>query len=151
MSAPDLILQGILPQAIALEALESVQKVLFPLADIKSRGLLLSFTSISNCNFNIDMLRYESLSIRRPEENNVQYHYFGKRLVDLHYELMNPSPRGFEKWFERRSSPRFVMMATLAGVMLAIFLGLLGLVLAAFQTYIAYMAWKHPVQASLGP
>ena len=63
---------------------------------------------------------------------------------------MNPTPRGFEKWFERNSSPRFVMMATVAGVMFAVFLGLLSLALGGFQAYVGYMAWKHPVQAPSG-
>ncbi|TGO14321.1 hypothetical protein BTUL_0055g00710 [Botrytis tulipae] len=150
MSAPDLIIEGVLPRALALEVLDSIQKILFPLADVKTKELLLSLTSPSTCNFDTDMLRYESASIRRPEEQNIQYPYFGARLADLHQELLNPTPRGFEKWFERKSSPRFVMMATIAGVLFAIFLGLLSLALGGFQAYVGYMAWKHPVQAPSG-
>ncbi|KAF7898909.1 uncharacterized protein EAF01_008122 [Botrytis porri] len=150
MSAPDLIIEGLLPRALALEVLDSIQKILFPLADVKNKELLLSLTSPLTCNFDTDMLRYESVSIRKPEEQNIQYHYFGARLAELHQELMNPTPRGVERWFERKSSPRFVMMATIAGVMFAIFLGLLSLALGAFQAYVGYMAWKHPVQAPSG-
>lgn len=63
---------------------------------------------------------------------------------------MNPTPRGCEEWFERKSGPRFVMMATIAGVLFAIFLGLLSLALGGFRAYVGYMAWKHPVQAPSG-
>jgi len=69
-------------------------------------------------------------------------------LGDLHHELLNPTPRGFEKWFERKSSARIVMMATISGVIFAILLGVLSLGLGGFQAYIGYMAWKHPVKSS---
>ncbi|TEY68086.1 hypothetical protein BOTCAL_0123g00150 [Botryotinia calthae] len=149
-SVSDLIRIGALPRALVIEVLDSIQKVIFDLTDVKSKKLLLSLTSTSTCNFDPDILRYESASIRKPEEQNIQYHYFGARLADLHQELMNPTPRGFQKWFERNSSPRFVMMATIAGVMFAIFLGFLSLALGGFQAYVGYMAWKHPVQAPSG-
>ncbi|CZR62772.1 uncharacterized protein PAC_12669 [Phialocephala subalpina] len=147
LSVPDFIKMSVLPRALALEALDSIQKILFPLTDPKSKKLLLSLTSTSTCNFDTDILRYDSVSIRKPDEYNISYRYFGTRLADLHQELENPTPRGVEKWFERNSGARFVMMATIAGVIFAIFLGLLGLGLAAFQSYIGYMAWKYPVQA----
>ncbi|KAF7880389.1 uncharacterized protein EAF02_007235 [Botrytis sinoallii] len=150
LSVSDLIRIGGLPRALVIEVLDSIQKILFPLADVKTKELLLSLTSPSTCNFDTDMLRYESASIRNPEEQNIQYHYFGARLADPYRELINPTPRGLEKWFERKSSPRFVMMATIAGVMFAIFLGLLSLALGGFQAYVGYMAWKHPVQISTG-
>jgi hypothetical protein len=137
---------GALPRALAIEALDSIQKVLFPLTDPKSKELLLSLTSTSTGNFDTDILRYDSVSIRKPDEHTAQYHYFGARLGDLHHELMNPTPRGFEKWFERNSGARSVMMATISGVVFAILLGLLGLGLGGFQAYTGYMAWKHPVQ-----
>lgn len=38
------------------------------------------------------------------------------------------------------------MMATIFGVLLALFLGLLSLGSGAFQAYFGYMAWKRPVQ-----
>lgn len=37
------------------------------------------------------------------------------------------------------------MMAAVAGVIFAIFLGLLTLGLGGFQAYVEYVAWKHPV------
>jgi hypothetical protein len=80
--------------------------------------LLLSLTS--TCHFDTDILRYDSTSIRNPDEKFIPYHYFGERLADLYEELANPTPRGLEKWFQRRSGARYVMMATIAGVLFAI-------------------------------
>lgn len=140
-----------LPRALALEVLDSIQKILFPLADYESHKLLESLTSTSTSNFDADVLRYVSGAIRKREEEYVSYCYFGARLADLHHEMLNPSPRGVEKWFERNSGARSVMMATLAGVILAIFLGILGLGIGGFQAWVSYMAWKHPVNPSSGP
>ena len=55
------------------------------------------------------------------------------RIADLYDELTNPTPRGFEKWFERKSGVRYVMMATIAGVLFAIFLGMASLVLGVIR------------------
>ncbi|TGO35296.1 hypothetical protein BHYA_0163g00110 [Botrytis hyacinthi] len=150
LSVFDLIQIGALPRALVIEVLDSIQKVIFDLTDVKSKELLLSLTLTSTCNSDPGILRFESVTIRKPEEQNIQYYYFGARLADLHQELMNPTPRGFQKWFERKSSPRFVMMATVAGVMFALSLGLSSLALGGFQAYVGYMAWKYPVQAPSG-
>jgi hypothetical protein len=141
--------RGVLPRALTLETLDSLQKVLFPitgtLTEKKSKALLLSLTSTSTCNFDKDILRYDSSSIRSTAEDDVPYHHFGTRLGDLYEEMMNPTPRGFEKWLERNSGARSVMMATLAGVFLAILLGILSLGLGAFQAWVGYQAWQHPI------
>jgi len=55
------------------------------------------------------------------------------RIADLYDELTNPTPRGFEKWFERKSGVRYVMMATIAGVLFAIFLGMASLGLGVIR------------------
>ncbi|ORY17649.1 hypothetical protein BCR34DRAFT_621819 [Clohesyomyces aquaticus] len=74
------------------------------------------------------------------------YHYFGSRLAELYDELQNPTLRGwFQTWLKRRSGARYVMMATLIGVVIATVIGLLGLGVASFQAWIAWQQWKHPV------
>jgi hypothetical protein len=94
--------RGALPRQLALEALDSVQKVLFPLSDAKSRALLQSL--VSTASFDPDCLRFESATIRNADEKEISYHYFGARLADLYEELENPQPRGWiEKWLERKS------------------------------------------------
>lgn len=66
--------------------------------------------------------------------------------MDLFDEIENPKPRGFvQTWLDQRSRSRHVMLATLAGLLIAVLLGFLGLVVAMLQTWISYQAWKHPI------
>jgi hypothetical protein len=66
--------------------------------------------------------------------------------MNLYSEIENPKPRGFlGQCMERKSGARHVMMATLAGVMIAVILGLLGLGVSIFQAWVGYQQWKHPV------
>lgn len=129
-----------------LECLDSVQKILFPLSDSKSRSLLLSLTSKSF--FDPDCLRFESADIRLPDEKNIPFHYFGSRLADLFEELENPKPHGWiDKWLERKSGARHLMMATLVGVTIAVMLGMASLAVASYQAWVAYQQWQHPVRS----
>jgi hypothetical protein len=50
-----------------------------------------------------------------------------------------------EQWLERKSRARHVMMATVAGVVIAIFLGLASLGVGAYQAWVSYQQWQHPV------
>lgn len=121
-----------------------MQKILFPLSDAKSYSLLRSLTSTSS--FDPDCLRFESASIRNADEKDIQYLYFGSRLADLYEELENPKPRGWlERWLERKSRARHVMMATVVGVVIAIFLGLASLAVGGYQAWVGYQQWQHPV------
>ena len=134
-----------MPRQLGLEVLDSIQKVLFPLEDTESKRLLQSL--VSGSNFDRDVLEFESSAIRDKTELNITYQYFGARLDNLHEAMMSPEPQGwFERWFERKSSARYVMMATLAGVVFAVFLGMAGVALAAFQVWISWQQWQHPVQ-----
>ena len=138
---------GALPRQLMLECLDSVQKILFPLTDRKSKRLLLKLTSSSS--FDPDCLRFESSTIRNKEETEVTYHYFGGHLADLYAEIENPTPRGwFYEWLERRSGARYVMLATLIGVIFAVLLGMAGLAVNGFQAWVAYQQWQHPVGSS---
>ena len=53
---------GALPRQLILEHLDSIQKILFPLSDPKSRALLLSLTTREA--FDPECLRFESAPIR---------------------------------------------------------------------------------------
>ena len=134
---------------MALEALDSIQKILFPLSEPKSYSFLRSLTSTAS--FDPDCLRFESASIRSTNEKDIQYLYFGARLADLYEELENPKPRGLiERWLERKSRARHVMMATVIGVIIAIFLGVASLAVGGYQAWIGYQQWQHPVSSSNG-
>jgi hypothetical protein len=139
---------GALPRQLALEVLDSIQKILFPLDDPKSRALLGTLTSTSG--FDPDCLRFESSSIRTAEEKDIAYYYFGARLSELYSEMENPTPRGIEKWFERKSGARYVMMATLVGVVIALLLGFMSLAVSIYQAWVGYQQWQHPVSSTVG-
>jgi hypothetical protein len=127
---------------LALEVLDSIQNILFP-PDSESQSLLRSL--VSKSSFDSDCLSFEFASYRREEEIETSYLYFGSRLMDLVDELDNPRPHSVvEKWFERKSGARHVMMATLIGVFIAVILGFLGLAVGIFQAWVGYEAWKHP-------
>lgn len=101
---------------------------------------------VSKQNLDPDCLRFETLMTRSDDENDIKYQYWASRLMDLYDEIENPKPRGLlEQWMERKSGARYVMMATLAGVMIAVVLGLLGLAVSIFQAWVGYQQWKHPV------
>ena len=100
--------------------------------------------------FDPDCLNYISSSdCRRDDEDEITFSYFGHRLEELADELENPRPHGrVERWLERRSSNRYNMLAVLIGIVIAIVLGVLALIVSVVQTWMTYMAWKHPVTAS---
>ncbi|KAF2099133.1 hypothetical protein NA57DRAFT_76366 [Rhizodiscina lignyota] len=140
---------GALPRQLVLEVLDSIQKVLFPINDDQSYALLVSMTSSKGGSFDPDCIRFESEEFRSAEESDVAYYYFGARLMELYQESENPRPRGLvAEWLERRSGARYAMLATLIGVFIAILLGLAGLVVSSYQTYIAYQQWKHAISKS---
>lgn len=118
--------------------------VLFRLSDSKSRAMLHSL--VSREDFDPECLHFEFDDIRLPAEANIQYRYFGPRLAELHEEMERPTPDGLiERWLERKSGARYVMLATLIGVLCAVFIGILSLTATVYQTYVAYQAWQHPV------
>ncbi|PFH57468.1 hypothetical protein XA68_15031 [Ophiocordyceps unilateralis] len=135
--------RGNVPRQVALEALDSVQKILFPF-DSDSEGILRDL--VSRQSFDPDCLRYDCAGYRREGEEDITYSYFGGRLMDLFEEQQDPTPHSIlEKWFQRRSGARFMMMATFVGIFIAIILGVLGLAVSIVQAWLAYQAWKHPV------
>lgn len=136
-------IRGIIPRQLVLETLDSLQKILFP-PDPESQFLLRSL--VSKASFDPDCLRFESAPNRYDDEKNIAYYYFGSRLADLYDEIENPRPRGLvEKWVERRSGSRYIMMATLIGVVTAVMLGLAGLAVGIFQAWVGYQQWQHPL------
>jgi len=132
-----------LPRQVALEILDSIQKILFPRTDKKSSKILDSLTATQG--FDPDCCRFESANIRTANEKDIQYNYFGARLAELYNELENPTPRGMERWFQRKSGARYVMIATLVGVLIAIILGIASLAISGYQACLGYQQWQHPI------
>ncbi|KAL6922380.1 hypothetical protein FSHL1_006339 [Fusarium sambucinum] len=135
--------ESYMSRKLAIETLNSIQKTLFP--STTDTAILLR-SLISKHNLDADCLRYEPSTYQVAGETSSGYQYLEHRLIELYEELDNPTPRGYlEKWLERKSGARYVMMATLAGVAIAIILGALALAMSIFQTWIGWQQWKHPV------
>lgn len=138
----------ILPRALVLEALDTIQSILFP-ADMECQKLLELL--VEKAGFDNDLFRYKFACYDSNESTQLRdYPCFGTRLAMLHEELHDPSPRnGLELWLEKKSSsknsPRNMLMATMIGVFIAVTLGILGLAVAIFQAWVGYQQWKHPV------
>ncbi|KAB8698118.1 hypothetical protein FH972_026368 [Carpinus fangiana] len=146
LTTAEFLERGALPRQLILETLRTLQKVLFPQEDQKCRSFLHSLCS--RYDFDRDCQRFEWTALRNEDEKDLSYRYWLERLEDLKQELENPRPKGLlEEWLERRSHPRYVMLATLVGVIIAIVLGAAGLAVSSYQAWIAYNAWKHPVPA----
>ena len=132
-----------MPRQIALEILDSIYNVLFP-SDAASQTLLNSL--VLKHGFDEDCLRYNPATYSNGDDHEISYQYFGPRLVALYEELENPTPRGWlQQCLEHKFKARYVMMATMIGVLIAIIIGLLGLGVATFQAWVTYQQWKHPV------
>ncbi|KAK7931729.1 hypothetical protein PG985_002441 [Apiospora marii] len=124
---------------VSREVLHSTQEVLFP---FNSESEVILRSLMRKQSLDPDCVQY-GFAIGGDD---FAYSCFGSRLMDLYEEVDNPSPRGImEKWFERKSGARYVMMATLVGVIIAVVLGILSLAVGLFQSWVAYEAWKHPV------
>ncbi|KAF2993814.1 hypothetical protein E8E13_001509 [Curvularia kusanoi] len=129
-----------------LEILQTLYKVLFP-PGRESEGFASYLTK--KHGFQKDFLRYKISWFKRDDDPELDYSYFGDRLLELREELEDPSPRNwFEQLFEggSKSAERKMLMATTIGVFIAVTIGLFGLVIAGFQAWVGYQQWKHPVQ-----
>ncbi|KAI0549183.1 hypothetical protein F4679DRAFT_584758 [Xylaria curta] len=99
---------GLLPRQLLLEVLDSTQRILFPLGDAKSRGLLRSLISNSDYSFDPEIEKFELSTVCNPGEDTIPYIYLADRLEELFQEVQNPRPRTWlEKQMQRRSGARY--------------------------------------------
>ena len=133
-----------LPRQLIFEMFDTIHNVLFP-SDRESQALLSSL--VTKHGFDDDLLRFESWDHYAHNDTILSYPYFGNRLLELYEELQNPKPRTrLESWFERKNGARYMLMATMVGVFIAVIIGILGLGISGFQAYVSYQQWKHPVK-----
>ncbi|CAJ2500055.1 Uu.00g029080.m01.CDS01 [Anthostomella pinea] len=98
----------VLPRQLLLETLDSMQRILFPLHDAKSKLLLSSLVDSPDYAFDPETLKLEFGSICTPEEENVSYVYLADRLEELYQETKTPRPRTWlDKQLQRRSGARY--------------------------------------------
>ncbi|KAH8890461.1 hypothetical protein GQ53DRAFT_650458 [Thozetella sp. PMI_491] len=130
-----------LPTELVRETLDTLV-MLFP-PDRESTTLLR--TLISKKGFDPLMRHISTISTQNSArwDARVNYSYWNSRLLDLRDEIENPKPRGLlVAWLEQRSKARHVMIATIAGVVAAVVLGILSLAVSIFQAWLTYQQWK---------
>jgi hypothetical protein len=129
----------LIPRALALEVLDTLYSILFP--DDRSGALIPKY------GFDPDLLRGDVSRYRRQDDPKVDHTYFGTRLKEIYDEMQDLTPHhNWANWFHRHSAQRYMMMATMIGVFIAVLIGILGLGISGFQAYVSYQQWKHPVK-----
>ncbi|KAK6537186.1 hypothetical protein TWF694_011383 [Orbilia ellipsospora] len=148
LSASGCLKLGCIPRQLALEALDTIQNILFPLDDAKSYSLLSSL--ISSASLDPECQDIPSTLHRSAEEaeGEPEYLYFGDRLAELYEEVCEPSPGSpLGRWIDRRKGTRHIMLATLTGIVFAIVLGILTLGVSGYQAWLGYQQWQHPKES----
>ncbi|KAL7625219.1 hypothetical protein AAE478_004434 [Parahypoxylon ruwenzoriense] len=130
-------------QKLTLETLNTLKHVIFPV-EPKSQSILRSL--VAREEFDPDNCHVDISSCQPVEGESIRYEFWGARLMRLHDEVENPTPRGFlENWLERKSGARYIMLVTISGVLIAILLGILSLAVTIFQAWVSWQQWQHPV------
>lgn len=135
-------LASVLPRRLMLEILDTIYNVLFP-SDLESQLLLAHLVA----KYGWDQGLSSDVSIRYRKDNDpgVSYAYYGERLEELHRELLAPTPHGRLERRLRRRSEKYMLTATMYGVIIAVTLGIFSLAAAIFQSWVAWQQWKHPI------
>jgi hypothetical protein len=103
--------RDIIPRQLIIETLDSLQKVLFPL-DGESRRLLQNL--VDQKGFDPDCTECDTVEYRRDEEDDIQYYYWGDRLLNLLKTTEDQRPQGkWWQWLDRRSKGVYLMVITL--------------------------------------
>ena len=134
----------LLPRGLALETLDTLHHVLFP-SNCSTQTLV--STLVRRHGFDEDVLQYASTRYRRDDDSECTYAYFGNRLAEIYDEMQDPAPRrGWERWLQKYSAQRYMLMVTTIGVCIAVVLGFLSLSVSAFQAWVSWQQWKHSVK-----
>ncbi|KAK8112821.1 hypothetical protein PG984_013347 [Apiospora sp. TS-2023a] len=115
-------------------------EIMFQFDDHKSRYILERLVS---GGFDEDCLQPEGYKISDDSEG-LEYVYWGERLAALHAFVLERPPRnGFERWVKWQTSESNAFAIALLALLISIIVGVLSLILASIQTWIAYKAWKE--------
>lgn len=138
--------RGTLPPQILVETLHSLQSILFWWNDNRSARILDRLIKQPK-GFDEDSQYWDGLVIFHELPGDFKYQYWGERLAALHSFIMQKPPRNrLERWFEKQSTEGNALFIALIALLISIVIGIISIGLAAFQTWIAWMAWKYPVE-----
>ncbi len=76
----------------------------------------------------------------------IEYRYWGERLAKLQAFMRERPPRNrVERWIKWQTSERNAFALALAALLISVVVGVLGLAVAALQSWLAWKAWAEPV------
>jgi len=115
--------RGTLPPQLLLEALDSIQYLLFP-ENARSFRSLDKF--VKGWGFDPQAKEYNGRLRSLPEGEELEYKYFGDRVARLMRVVdKGPPPRGIIAWLERYPSERNALTIAVLGLFLTALLGFL--------------------------
>lgn len=131
------------------ETLHSIHAILFHFDDDRSSRILERL--IAKGGFDEDMGQpegYGAFDEDASATDSLRYQFWGRRLADLHKFVLSRPPRNrLERWIKWQTSESNAFMVALAALVISVAVGILSLGLAAFQTWVAWKAWKEPVSS----
>ncbi|KAL5392885.1 hypothetical protein DPSP01_000580 [Paraphaeosphaeria sporulosa] len=151
LSLEESLRRGCLPPQFLSETLRTIW-LLFPENDTESRKYLQQ----EDLKTELDPALLKSLeifsslhehpqSLSPPEDMSdlfEQFPHWGERLYKILQEVEHPTPMTwYEKWSDRRSSPRYTYWAAVIALAFAVFFGLAATVLGVLQVVMTYCTW----------
>ncbi|KAK6858314.1 hypothetical protein PG995_006013 [Apiospora arundinis] len=139
---------GCPPPRLLVETLHSIQGILFHFDDHRSSRILSRL--INRGGFDHDCAQHEGYKIIE-DPKGLEYMYWGERLATLHKFLHDrPARNKFERWIKWQTSESNAFAVALFALFISVIVGILSLGMAGVQTWIAYKAWKEPVNGGAG-
>jgi hypothetical protein len=123
-----------MPRQLALETLDSIQTLLFPMSDDKSRRILEEL--VDKMGFDKDCLEIDSFGFRMEDEDEYRFQIWADRLLTIKDTMDSPRSRRV-CWgrLELKSKPVYLMLITLVGVILATLLAAGSFGVGVFDTF----------------
>ncbi|KAK1635414.1 hypothetical protein BDP81DRAFT_429657 [Colletotrichum phormii] len=148
---------GCLLPELLTETLRTLDLLFPPVGDGQSRQLLERWVQREDLDPDLLQPCHSLLNIS-PEHKNpddlhelyTQYPDWAPRLARLLKEVDDPTPTTrWERYAERKKSPRHMFKCALAAFVVAAIFGILATALAAVQVWISYCAWVEDPRQSL--
>lgn len=139
------LVSGCLPPRLLAETLHSIQTILFHFDDHRSSHILERL--ITKDGFDEHCSQADGYKIL-DDADRLEYKYWGERLAALYRFTHDHPPRNkLERWMKWQSAESNAFVIAVAALVISILVGLLGLGLSSFQTWIAWKAWREPVSS----
>ena len=129
---------GCLPPRFLAETLHSIQAILFSFGDHRSSRILERL--VTKHGFDEDCAQAQGYKMF-TDADMMEYRYWGERLAILQGFMRERPPRNrFERWINWQTSESNAFALALAALLVSIVVGVLGLTVAAVQTWLAWKA-----------